>query len=486
MNRPTLTLVITLLLAGTVAFPSAAAPLAGGQIDDVGGNVSLAPNSDYAYLDSDDELVVDISASNPAIEAVGVNPDSVTSFDDVFRVGYDGNRTARVWVSHDSEAVTFAVDGRRIGSADDAVTLRPNESVGVSMTVDTTGEAVEGLVDGIRVRSRVGDPPDADETGTESDESTLRATQSVAPSADARRFTALSTEPGEAVEFDAGRLELDRVDEQNLTFDSLSVSSSTRSFSLTTEVTNGGRARSIVVDAGSEPLGAIGVRRHSGTVTGATLRFSVSSSYFAARDVDPANLSVYRYSDGELSALSVRMTGERDGRVTFAAETPGFSTFVVAVDRPQFTVGDAGVDAEAVTPGELVTVTATVSNTGTLAGDRTVSVAVDGAVVAERTVTVPAGENRTISIPVVRNETGTYAVTVDGADAGSFEVVTGATATPTPSDDESAPSTQSTEGGTAGPIEEPSGFGLRSLLGLLGLLIIVGATLALARRTPRP
>ncbi|MFD1527144.1 DUF1102 domain-containing protein, partial [Halolamina salina] len=68
MNRRTLTLVVAFVVAGTLAFPSAAAPLFGGQTDQVGNDVVLAPSSDYAYLDGDGELVVDLSASNPALD----------------------------------------------------------------------------------------------------------------------------------------------------------------------------------------------------------------------------------------------------------------------------------------------------------------------------------------------------------------------------------------------------------------------------------
>ncbi len=486
VNRPTLTLVLALLLAGTLAFPSAAAPFSGGPTDQLSEKVSLSPTSDYAYLDADDELVVDVSRSNPAVDADGVNTDSVTTFEDVFRIRYGGSQYANVWVSHGSDAVTFAVDGQPVGSATNNLTLGPNESAPVSMTVDTTAAGFDGIVGDITVRSEVADPPD--EIGItadgESEAPTVRSTRSVALDADSRRYTVLAATPGEPVSFDAGSLELDRLDDQTLTFDELLVSSSDRSFTLTAAVEDGGQGESAVDAAGAKTLGAIRVTRESGRITAATLRFSVSSEYFDARNVDPSNLTVYRYTNGTASSLPVTMTGERDGRITFEAETRGFSAFVVATDRPRFAIDDASLDAETVPAGEPVTVTATVSNTGTLAGDRTVSVAVDGVVVGERTVTVPAGESRTVAVPIVRNETGSYTVTVDGVEAGAVEVVSATTPTPVPSDDGSA--TPTTERDTPGPIEEPSGFGLRSLLGLVGLLVIVAATLALARRTPRP
>ncbi|QKY19147.1 PGF-pre-PGF domain-containing protein [Halolamina sp. CBA1230] len=479
MNRRTLTLVVALVLAGTLTFPSAAAPLFDGPVDSLGSDVSLAPSSDYTYLDADDELVVDLSASNPHLDGEGVNPDSRTTIDDVFRVQYNGSQYAHVWLTHGSDTVTFAVDGEPIQSQATNVTLAPNESVSVSMTVDTTDGVDGGLVDGITVHSRVAEPePEAtvEETGEFG-----AATQSVAPTEGSRRFTALSTEPGQPVEFGAAPLELDRVGEATLTFDGLSATSPNRSFSVTADTTGTGAARSLVVDAGAEPLGAVRMTVTEGNVSRATMRFSVSESYFESRGVDLANLTVYRHSDGELSQLPVTATGERDGRLTFEAETPGFSTFVVAAQRPRLELADTIVEPTTVAPGEAVAVNATVANTGTAAGERTVAVAVDGTVVAERTVRVQAGENETVSVPVVRNETGEYAVSVDDTDAGTFSVAAESTATPASNDD-----TPSTDRATETPIGEASGFGLRPLAGLLGLLIAVAATLMLARRTPRP
>ena len=475
-DRRTLTLVLALAVAGTLAFPSAAASLFAGPTDVVGNDVSLAPSSEYASLDDDGKLVVDISASNPNVE--GVNPDSVTSFADVFRIRYSGSEYARVWLEDGSDAVTFTVDGRPIDSAADNVTLAPNQSVAVSLTVDTTD--ADAVVDGITVRSRVAEP-ETEATADDTGRSDGFATQSVAPTARSRRFTAVGAGSSERVDFDTSRLELDRIAAETLTFDSLSVSSPNRSFSVTAAADGTERPRSLVADAGAEPLGAVRMAARSGTITGARLRFSVSSAYFDRRGVDPANLVVYRYSDDELSRLPVTMTGRQDGRIAFAAETSGFSTFVVAVDRPRLRLANASVDTTTVAPGESVTVTAAVSNDGTLAGERTVDVAVDGNVVAERTVAVSPSATETVSVPVVRNASGEYRVTVDGADAGSFRVTAPATPTPSAGDDPEA-----TDRATQPPVAEPGGFGLQSLLGLLGLLLIVGATLALARRTPRP
>jgi len=486
VNRRTLALAITLVLAGTFAFPSAASPLFAGPTDQLGDDVALAPSSDYAYLDADDELVVDLSPSNPDIDGEGVNADGRTTIGDVFRVRYNGSRYAHVWLTHGSDAVTFAVDGEPIQSEANNVTLAPNESVAVSLTVDTTGR-VDGFVDDITIHSRVAEPATADggtnevaaDTATETASVDGFATRVVAPTEDSRRFTALSAEPGASTEFDAGPLAL--LSGGNLTLDRLAVTSPERSYTVRATATDPGDAGAAVVDAGAEPLGAVRMTVAAGNVSAATMSFSAAPSFVADRGIETAHLAVYRYADGSLSELDVTATGDRDGRVTFDAETPGFATFVVALERPRLAVDDAALSAGTVAPGEPVSVTASVSNTGSRAGNRTVTVRVDSEIAAERTVEVAPGSTAEISVPVVRDEPGEYTVSVDGVETGSFTVAAAdATATETTS------ATATTDSPTEPPVAEPGGFGLESLLGLVGLLAILAVVLVLARRTPRP
>lgn len=485
-RRRVLALVAAAALAGTLAFPSGAAPLFSGPTDRVGSDVELAPSSEYAYL-ADGELVVDISASNPEMSADGLNPDSVTAFEDVFRVRYTGSEYAHVWLSHDSGAVTFRVDGRPIQSAAANVTLAPNESVAVDLLVDTRGEGPGGLVDDVTVHATVADPEAAQADGEANDASAPAfdgpTVQSRAPTPDSRRFTVLGAEPGRTHTLEASALALDRAGGGALTLDELAVGNADGSLSLAAAAVDAASSRALVADAGAQPLGAARVTVDAGDVKNATLRFSVPQSYLDARDVAAANLSVYRDDGGELEELDVSATGERDGRVRFEADAPGFSTFVVAADRARLRVAAVSLNRSVAGPGEAVAVTATVANEGTLRGDRTVALSVDGEVVAERTVSVAAGETAAVTVPVARAETGEFAVAVDGVDAGTFAVEaadeTGAgTTTRAPGDETPA------RGGSPadGVVEEPAGFGLSESLGVVTLLAVVAATLFLARR----
>lgn len=488
-RRRVLALLAAFAVAGTLVFPAGAAPLFFEDTDGVGADVELAPSSDYVYLD-DGELVVDISASNPELQGEGLNPNAVTDIGDVFEVRYNGSQYAHVWLTHASDDVTFRVDGEPVQSESNNVTLAPNQTVAVSLAVDTTGETADGLLDDVTVHAKVADPESAEATqsGTGSQiDFDGASVQERAPSEDSRTFTVLGGVPDTTYTFDASMLELDRVDDAALTLDGVAVGNADGSLSLGVDAVRGESSRALVSDVGAEPLGAARVAVETGSVANATLRYSVDPSYLDALGVSIEDLAVYRDSGGDLSKLDVDVTGERDGRLRFEAETPGFSTFVVAVDRARVQVTDASLDQSTVEPGESVTVSATVRNDGSVRGERTVPVTVDGDVVAQRSVALDAGETASVTVPVARNDTGEYVVTVDNLDAGAFTVDTApeqvAESTEQPPDSGSD-SDSVAEPPSPEPTQEQSGFGLSDLLGLVTLLAITAVTLFLARRAP--
>ncbi|GAI66797.1 unnamed protein product, partial [marine sediment metagenome] len=87
-----------------------------------------------------------------------------------------------------------------------------------------------------------------------------------------------------------------------------------------------------------------------------------------------------------------------------------------------FSVSYLSVSRLEVEPGETVTITVFVANTGGESGSYTVVLKIDGVKEAEETVTVAAGESQDVSFSVTREEAGRYTVAVDGL-SGSFTVV---------------------------------------------------------------
>ncbi len=86
-----------------------------------------------------------------------------------------------------------------------------------------------------------------------------------------------------------------------------------------------------------------------------------------------------------------------------------------------FSVSSISVLPAEVEPGETVTITVLVANTGGESGSYTVVLKVNGVEEAEETVTVAAGESQTVSFSVTKEEAGSYTLTVDGL-SGSFTV----------------------------------------------------------------
>lgn len=118
--------------------PTGALPMT--EADTVGGEVVVRPGADspYAHLGDDGEVVIDITAENPRVDAGGVNGDGRTYLSGVLQVRNAGEGRAQVWITHPSSGVTFTARSRHIGAAPAAVILAPNESVGVGLIVDTT------------------------------------------------------------------------------------------------------------------------------------------------------------------------------------------------------------------------------------------------------------------------------------------------------------------------------------------------------------
>ncbi|RPJ58448.1 MAG: hypothetical protein EHM12_07835 [Dehalococcoidia bacterium] len=110
-----------------------------------------------------------------------------------------------------------------------------------------------------------------------------------------------------------------------------------------------------------------------------------------------------------------------------AAQVYGQGTISTTVQQapvslPSVSVKSASLSSTRVGPGEAVTVTANVANTGTANGTSSIKVYVNGEVDTTQGVTVSSGSSTPVTFTVSRNEPGTYDVYVGGISAGSFTV----------------------------------------------------------------
>ena len=115
------------------------------------------------------------------------------------------------------------------------------------------------------------------------------------------------------------------------------------------------------------------------------------------------------------------------------ASVPHFTTFAIigTITPPAppvplapaaFTMMNLSVTPAAVGPGETVTITVLVANTGGEAGSYQVNLVINDLVEATIEVTVRAGLSKEVTFGVTKEEVGSYTVTVNGL-SGSFTVV---------------------------------------------------------------
>ncbi|WP_340100275.1 DUF1102 domain-containing protein [Salinibaculum salinum] len=505
MNRTVLSLV-TISLAGTLLVSTGAVPLFDGQTDRIADDVELAPsdgpNGEYAYLDGDGELVVDISAANSNLDSEGVNPNSITAIDDVFRVRYNGSRYANVWLTHESDAVTFYARGDAIESQSSSVTLSPNESVSVGLGVDTTGERADGFVDDITVHASVAEPEEVTDSAGNSDSSNSSETLSVneisqnstpriivnvtEPHSGERHVVVENLRSSAVVDIDLGRLPIVG---NNVTLDGIRFVSTTTgdaNFTFTQQSSPPAPIEPIALD-GIEPKGYFTLN-HSidgRDVESVSLRFSANSSYLAENGIAPDDVRLLRHgTDGWETLDTTRAVGS-PGRLHFVADSPGLSTFAVGVRTPQFVTTQVSVSPTSIQSGETASVTAVLKNRGSVPGEKTVTLTRDGVTRQTQTVSLAPGQQTTVQFDKRPSTAGTYDYAVDGIPAGTLVVenqsaTPDTTQTPTPSD--TADSTGQPPDETVPVGNEAAGFDSTALLVIAAILAVVGGT-ALLRRS---
>lgn len=95
---------------------------------------SSGPNGQYAQLDANGNLTVNVS---------GANVEAITDIEDVFTITNEEGDQYAVWVSHDgNDSVSFFVgDNRTLEDSGDPIVLDPNETRAVGFRIDGQGHA---------------------------------------------------------------------------------------------------------------------------------------------------------------------------------------------------------------------------------------------------------------------------------------------------------------------------------------------------------
>jgi hypothetical protein len=334
-------LVCSLALGGTGAVPGV------GPRDPAGGDLYLQPasgpgaNGEYARLDADGDLVVDLSAG-PAVAGEGLNRGSVTGISDVFTVTYAGETNASVWLTTGLDGLAFAVGGETVSSPASAVELDPGETVSVGIRVDAAvatdasngtmtvrahvAEAAEdgdGDGDGGPVSLASGSPNTETPTPTTTPPGT-RVTVTLGPDGYVVEIT--DARAGDPVVVAFGRTR------GNVRLESLTlVPARDGDFPFEARESDGDDFGTGGVD-GRTALGYLRVDHdwRDADVSEATVEFSVARSWLRSHDVDPASVTLVRHTGDGWESLPTTAEGPRGDRYLFTATTERLSVFGVA------------------------------------------------------------------------------------------------------------------------------------------------------------
>lgn len=440
-------LVLALVLG--LAVPTAAVTAT----EDDAGAVTLSPhsgpNGQYATV-SGGELEVEFDA---------LNDEAVTTADDVFNVTSEVDCAARVWVEIEN-VTAYRGDDRSnpVDSEAEAAVLAPNETLQVGLSVDTTGADPDPgsmTVHAEETTSCGGSSGDAedptattapDDTPTPTGESEFDVDVSVANGSDPaeREITVTATNTGDA----------EGTFTANPTVDGVPIGSKsttvlpgeTRELTFTWradgegvyELNVGGRAVTIDVARTGGPsfrvtalepaVSEVPAGTETRVVATVENTGSESGTYTAVLTDDGAVVAEREVTvpAGEHREVVFDVSFDEAGTHELAVGDQAATVEVTPADR-LVEIRDATVQDREIAPGDATTVAVTLENTGDVDGERALELQVAGTAVDSITVTVPAGEARTVTLEWTLEEPGIYPVAVSGVDAGEVTVGAGGT-----------------------------------------------------------
>ncbi|RPJ60781.1 MAG: hypothetical protein EHM12_05895 [Dehalococcoidia bacterium] len=128
-------------------------------------------------------------------------------------------------------------------------------------------------------------------------------------------------------------------------------------------------------------------------------------------------------------------TGDSDGQVngtivdpggpaiqTYFPATPSSGNMPASNQSPVISIQSTSLSASQVTPGTPVTVTAIISNNGTAGDSSSVKLYINGEMDSSQEITTASGGSQQVHFTVKRSQPGTYTVSIDNVQAGSFTV----------------------------------------------------------------
>ena len=141
-----------------------------------------------------------------------------------------------------------------------------------------------------------------------------------------------------------------------------------------------------------------------------------------ARDASPESLLVYKLTAGEWEPIETRVISQDDDVVRIQASSNGSTVFAAGTWRPEIATLNVALSANEIDVTESMSLSAILANSGTIAGEETVTLHVDGEPIETKTVTVSPNETVTVEFDWEPPATGSYEVAVDDVFLGEIFV----------------------------------------------------------------
>ncbi|GAA3862572.1 PGF-pre-PGF domain-containing protein [Haloarcula argentinensis] len=226
-----------------------------------------------------------------------------------------------------------------------------------------------------------------------------------------------------------------------------------------------------------------------------SMQFALNRSTLQQAGIAAQNVRVYHRVNGSWKAAETTVASEQPDRVVYEADTAGATAYAIGKLEPSFSVTRTSVVNEQATDGHRVTVRGTVENAGSSPGTYDAQMLVDGEVVNQTSVTVPADTEQTVTLSTVVTTPGTFQIGFNDVNAGEVQVTEsqlqtdengGAEPKTEPTGTETAVQTEPTVDGDGGLGPLPATvMGISTVLvigGLLGALLLFGVVIVLLRR----
>lgn len=227
------------------------------------------------------------------------------------------------------------------------------------------------------------------------------------------------------------------------------------------------------------------------TVSEATMRFAINDSRLDAAGLSQEEVTVFQHNGSRWEPLETTVVEQRTQSAVYEATGTSGAEYAVGRLNASVSVVDPVIRNEGTATGQRLFLDATLRNDGSVDGEYTAALVVNGETVNTTTVTVPAAGERSVTLSHEVGNSGTYEMALGDTNAGRIVITEGQVGTDAPdgdgATDEPAQSTDGAtgDGGDLLPDSVPQTiFGIDTLYvgGAVGLLLGVLLTVAVMAR----